>query len=154
MVMFQNRVFPKLVGSVVPDPRWMVFMLPLSWHGEYRVNGVVARPLDVFMAGGPSGYTTVGEARNTVAIGVRKSRLERDMRARRRCGSPAAAEPAPASVRSAIVHLAAAGSDCNELGHEQPLWGGALYPATNCGGRSHVAAVGGRSVPSDRKRQP
>jgi AraC-like DNA-binding protein len=81
LVMFQSKVSPRLVGNVVPDPAWMVFMLPLGWRGEYRFNGVVARPLDVFMAGDPCGYTTVGEARNTLAIGVRRARLEHDTRA-------------------------------------------------------------------------
>ncbi len=50
---------------------------------ERRVhfNGTVARASIVFVSAGSSGYMTVGEDRNTLAIGVRKSRLEHDMRA-------------------------------------------------------------------------
>lgn len=80
VAIFQTRISPKLIGHVCLDPRWMVFMLPLSWQGDYLFNGVTARPHDVFMACEPTGYTTVAEDRDTLAIGVRKTKLVRTAR--------------------------------------------------------------------------
>lgn len=81
LVLFQTRIFPRMIGHVVLDPAWVMLMLTLNFRGDFLFNGTAAHPGDVFMTSNPSGYTTVGECRNTLAIGIRRSRLEQAMRA-------------------------------------------------------------------------
>jgi AraC-like DNA-binding protein len=81
LALFQTRISPKMIGHVVLQPEWILFMLPLHWHGDYIFNGLKARPQDVFMTCDPNGYTSVGEDRDTLAVGMRKARLVQDMRA-------------------------------------------------------------------------
>lgn len=95
VTLFQNLILEKMVATTVLDPTWIAFMLPLSWRGDYLFNGAVARPTDVFVTGESGCYTTVGEDRNTVIIGVRRSRLTRAMRA---LSGDAEARPPPDSA--------------------------------------------------------
>ncbi len=62
-------------------------MVPLRWQGDYVFNGMVARPHDVFVAAGPNGYASTGKARDTLAVGIRRSRIDATMTAL--CGKPA-----------------------------------------------------------------
>ena len=75
MLLFRSKVTPKMISTVVPDPDWMVLMAPVSWRGAYVFNGQVARPFDVFVSGGPDGYSTTNDRRHNLALGLRKSRL-------------------------------------------------------------------------------
>ena len=81
MILLRLRVDPRLAGYAVPDPDWLCVMVPLRWRGEYKFNGLIAERNDVFLSGGPSGYATTGEGRDTIVIGMRRSRLERTIRA-------------------------------------------------------------------------
>jgi AraC-like DNA-binding protein len=75
LLLFRSKVTPKMISSVVPDPDWMILMAPVSWRGAYVFNGQVARPFDVFVSGGPNGYSTTNDRRHNLALGLRKSRL-------------------------------------------------------------------------------
>jgi AraC-like DNA-binding protein len=75
LLLFRSKVTPKMISSVVPDPDWMVLIAPVSWQGAYVFNGQVARPFDVFVSGGPNGYSTTNDRRHNLALGLRKSRL-------------------------------------------------------------------------------
>lgn len=81
LALFQNQIPAKMTGHVVIDPAWIMFMLPIAWRGDYLFNGVAARPGDIFMSCDPSGYVTLGEARDSLAVRVRKSRLTGALRA-------------------------------------------------------------------------
>jgi AraC-like DNA-binding protein len=75
LLIFRSKVAPKMASTIVPHPDWMVLMAPVSWLGGYVFNGQVARPFDVFVSGGPDGYSTTNERRHNLALGLRKSRL-------------------------------------------------------------------------------
>ncbi|PCD75529.1 helix-turn-helix domain-containing protein [Pseudothioclava arenosa] len=76
LLIFRSKVAPKMASTIVPHPDWVVLMVPVDWHGDYVFNGQVARPFDVFVSGGPDGYSTTGEKRHNLALGVRKSSLK------------------------------------------------------------------------------
>ena len=69
LLVFRSKVTPKMVSTVVPHPDWMVLMAPVSWRGAYVFNGQVARPFDVFVSGGPDGYSTTNDRRHNLALG-------------------------------------------------------------------------------------
>lgn len=75
LLIFRSKVAPKMASTIVPHPDWMVLMVPVDWLGGYVFNGQLARPFDVFLSGGPDGYSTTGEKRHNLALGVRKSKL-------------------------------------------------------------------------------
>lgn len=71
MAVVRQKVAPKLAGYVVPDPAWLVLFIPMHWSSDFIFNGVHAEPGDMFLSCSPSGYSTVGSDRDTLAIGVR-----------------------------------------------------------------------------------
>ncbi|MFD1193833.1 helix-turn-helix domain-containing protein [Seohaeicola saemankumensis] len=75
LIIFRSKVAPKMASTIVPHPDWMVLMAPVDWVGAYVFNGQTARPFDVFVSGGPDGYSATGERRHNLALGVRKSKL-------------------------------------------------------------------------------
>lgn len=76
MILTHLLLEPRLAGHVVPDPQWLCLMVPLRWRGDYVFNGITARPCDIYLSAGPNGYATVGEGRETIAVGIRRSRLQ------------------------------------------------------------------------------
>lgn len=54
----------------------MIILVPFKWRGDYLFNGQLARPYDIFVSAGCDGYTSSGEDRDNVSIGLRKSRLQ------------------------------------------------------------------------------
>ena len=75
LIIMRSKVGPKMASTIVPNPDWMVLMAPVSWLGDYVFKGQVARPFDVFVSGGPDGYSATNERRHNLALGLRKSRL-------------------------------------------------------------------------------
>ena len=75
LIIMRSKVGPKMASTIVPNPDWMVLMAPVSWFGEYVFNGQVARPFDVFVSGGPDGYSAINEKRHNLALGLKKPRL-------------------------------------------------------------------------------
>jgi AraC-like DNA-binding protein len=97
-VLSRLRVEPRLIGALVPDPDWLAIVVPFRWRGDYRFNGQVARLYDVFVSSGPNGYVTIGEGRDTVGVGIRKSRLQAACAALQGVG--------PEEVQFADIHIA------------------------------------------------
>lgn len=81
MVIVRLKLVPKLAGHIILEPAWLCLMIPLRFDTEFRFSGLIARPDDLFLASGSDGYATVGERRDTVAVGIRKPRLQAAMRA-------------------------------------------------------------------------
>ncbi len=77
LIVFRSMVTPKMASTVVPHPDWMILIAPLGWHGAYVFNGLEARPFDIFVSGGPDGYSTKTDRRHNLALGLRKSRLRK-----------------------------------------------------------------------------
>ena len=75
IMLFETAVGPKLAGHVVPDPEWCVLFAPLWWRGDFLFNGQTARPNDLFLSAGASGYAFVGRDRCVLNIGIRKARI-------------------------------------------------------------------------------
>ena len=73
------RASPKIFGHVIHDPKWLCLMIPIKWREDYFFNGISAKPGDVFLSAGSNGYATVGEGRETIALGIRRSRLDDTM---------------------------------------------------------------------------
>jgi AraC-like DNA-binding protein len=78
LLIFRSNVAPKMTSTIVPHTDWMVLMAPVDWHGAYVFNGQEARPFDIFVSGGPDGYSTTSDRRHNLALGLRKSRLRKD----------------------------------------------------------------------------
>lgn len=75
LIIMRSKVGPKMASTIVPHPDWMVLMAPVSWVGDYFFNGQLVRPFDVFVSGGPNGYSATNERRHNLALGLRKSRV-------------------------------------------------------------------------------
>lgn len=75
IMLFETAVEPRLAGHVVPDHDWCVLFAPLRWRGDFVFNGQTARPNEIFLSTGASGYAFVGQDRCVLNIGVRKSRI-------------------------------------------------------------------------------
>ncbi len=69
------RSKPEAIWTVVADPGWMAFALPLSWCDEYRVNGWNAKLGDVFLMDGRTEFSTSAADRDALLIGVRRDTL-------------------------------------------------------------------------------
>lgn len=66
---------PEAIWTQVPDPAWTGFALPLSWRGEYSVDGTPASANGVFFLDGGAEFTTRGAERDIVVVGVRRATL-------------------------------------------------------------------------------
>ncbi len=72
-IVIRFTIAPLLTGHHVADPEWIGFMMPLSWEGDYRFNGQLARPGSVFLTSSPDGYFNIGKKRETLMFAVRRS---------------------------------------------------------------------------------
>ena len=68
-------VEPLAAGAVVPDPAYVAFLLPLRSKGPYLFNGVELTPSSLCVAGGRNGYHTHGVGRESITVGLPRSRL-------------------------------------------------------------------------------
>jgi len=68
-------VAPLAAGTVVPDSGFVALVLPLRWKGWYLFNGVELTPSSLCLAGGRNGYHTHGASRESITIGLPRSRL-------------------------------------------------------------------------------
>lgn len=56
------------VGVTVLDPNYVAFALPVSWSGEFLVNGVPASTSDLFMSGDLDGFHLRSKSRVTIGV--------------------------------------------------------------------------------------
>ncbi len=75
LAVLDYSVTPKLAVHSVPRRDWVVLLMPMNERADYVFNGRAARPFDLFLSAGPNGYTTTGQDRRNLAIGVRRTRL-------------------------------------------------------------------------------
>jgi len=75
VLLTRMHVRPLAAGTVVPDPAFVAFVLPLRSKGPYRFNGVELTPSSLCLAGGRNGYHTHGASRESVTVGLSRSRL-------------------------------------------------------------------------------
>ncbi len=57
----------------------MALMLPLSWYGDYRVNGWYSNPGDVYLLDGQYEYCNVGQDRKVLFIAFERHRMTREI---------------------------------------------------------------------------
>jgi len=81
MVVVRLKLVPRMAGHVILDPAWLCLMIPLRLDNEFRFSGLLAQPHDVFLASGSDGYATVGERRDNLTVGIRKTRFQAALRA-------------------------------------------------------------------------
>ncbi len=75
--MIRFRTGARSLWTMVPEAEWVGFLLPLSWTGDYVLNGYTARPNTVFQLDGSQDYDVLAENRDAVTVGVRRSVLAR-----------------------------------------------------------------------------
>jgi AraC family ethanolamine operon transcriptional activator len=71
------RTGARSIWTMVPEKEWIGFLVPISWSGDYLLNGLSATPNTVFRLDGAHQYDVVAERRDAVTIGVRRSVLAR-----------------------------------------------------------------------------
>jgi AraC-like DNA-binding protein len=62
--------------TTVPEADWIGYTIPITWEGDYLLNGISATRTSVFRLDG-SEYDVVAESRDSFTFGVRRSVLSR-----------------------------------------------------------------------------
>jgi AraC-like DNA-binding protein len=62
--------------TTVPEADWIGYTIPITWEGDYLLNGMSATRTSVFRLDG-SEYDVVAESRDSFTFGVRRSVLSR-----------------------------------------------------------------------------
>ncbi len=75
VLLSRMHVLPLAAGTVVPDPAFVAFVLPVRSKGPYLFNGVELTPSSLGFSGGRNGYHTHGASRESITIGLPRSRL-------------------------------------------------------------------------------
>ena len=75
IVLTRTRVATMVAGTVVPNSPVVAFLLPLRWDDRYVFNGVRLTASSLCLAGGRNGFFTQGGSRESVNIGLPRSRL-------------------------------------------------------------------------------
>lgn len=71
----RHRTEARSVWTMVPESEWVGFLIPISWSGDYVLNGWAATPNTIFQLDGAHEYHVVAERRDAVAVGIRRSIL-------------------------------------------------------------------------------
>lgn len=75
IIIVRTQFEPRIAGSVLIEPDWVAFFVPLGFAGTFLFTGCEAIDNRLYVSAGPFGYTTIGERRDTVAIGIRRKTL-------------------------------------------------------------------------------
>lgn len=75
VVLSRMRVHPLAAGIVVPAPAFVAIVVPLRCKGRYLFNGVALTPTSFGLAGGRNGYHTHGDDRESITVGLSRSRF-------------------------------------------------------------------------------
>lgn len=76
-LIFRLRTRPKASMTKVPSAGWMALVIPLRWNGEFRINGDRAKPGRVHVLCGNHGFTSLGQERDVLTIGLHIATLRR-----------------------------------------------------------------------------
>lgn len=66
------KTHARSIWTMVPERDWVGFLVPISWAGDYRLNGISARKNSVFHLDGAHAYDVVAERRDAVTVGIRR----------------------------------------------------------------------------------
>ena len=65
------------IWTVVPELDWIGYTIPISWKGDFILNGMSATETTVFRLDGAHEYDFVAEHRDAISVGIRRSVLNR-----------------------------------------------------------------------------
>jgi AraC-like DNA-binding protein len=65
------------IWTSVPEVDWIGYTIPISWKGDYRLNGMSATRTTVFKLDGANEFDVVAESRDFATVGIRRSVLAR-----------------------------------------------------------------------------
>jgi AraC-like DNA-binding protein len=63
--------------TTVPEADWIGYTIPITWEGDYLLNGMSATRTSVFRLDGSNEYDVVAESRDFFTCGIRRSVLSR-----------------------------------------------------------------------------
>ena len=70
---------PRTIWSVLAEPGWLGFLVPLCWKGDYLFNKTAALPGNIFLVDSQSEYTSVYERRRALVLGLKRVPFEREV---------------------------------------------------------------------------
>jgi hypothetical protein len=65
------------IWTSVPEADWIGYTIPITWKGDYLLNGMSATRTTVFRLDGANEFDVVAESRDFVTVGIRRSVLSR-----------------------------------------------------------------------------
>lgn len=71
------RIQPTSSVTKVPASGWLALMMPIEWQGDFRINGQSATPGMIHVLGGVNGFSTLGQKRDVLTVGLRIADLVR-----------------------------------------------------------------------------
>jgi len=75
VVLYRARPEVRSIGITVLDPAYVGFVVPVSWEGEYIVNGQAAKASSIYLPTADGIVYIRGSRRDTLGVVVRRSRL-------------------------------------------------------------------------------
>jgi len=73
--LYRVGVGVRSVGVTVMDPDYQAFAIPVSWQGEYVINGEAARSTRIYMPGDSKSYYIRGDRRETFGVILRRDQF-------------------------------------------------------------------------------
>ena len=71
------RTGARSIWTSVPETDWVGYSIPITWKGDYLLNGMSATRNTVFKLDGANEFDVVAECRDFITFGVRRSVLSR-----------------------------------------------------------------------------
>jgi AraC-like DNA-binding protein len=65
------------IWTTVPEADWIGYMIPITWKGDFILNGMSATLTTVFRLDGENEFDFVAEHRHSITFGIRRSVLSR-----------------------------------------------------------------------------
>jgi AraC-like DNA-binding protein len=65
------------IRTTVPEADWIGYMIPITWKGDFILNGMSATRTTVFRLDGANEFDFVAEKRHAITVGIRRSVLSR-----------------------------------------------------------------------------
>lgn len=73
--LYRVQVGVRSVGVTVLDPDYLAFVIPVSWQGEYILNGEAARSTRIYMPGDSKSFYIRGDSRETFGVVLRRDQF-------------------------------------------------------------------------------
>jgi AraC-like DNA-binding protein len=71
------RTGARSIWTTVPEADWVGYTIPITWEGDYLLNGMRATRTTVFKLDGANEYDVVAKSRDFITVGLRRSVLAR-----------------------------------------------------------------------------